>query len=175
MRDIIASLWRGPFRAAASAAIAIRLRRGGRVAGSCLNVIGRNGSGKSTLLKMMSGEVVPDAGTVWQQPALRVARLEQDIPLSEHRTVFDIVAEGHTHQQAPAARARRRGPQRGSRVGVGRRRGPPRSGGAERERATALSRCEALAPSDSAGGGAPARVEAVGPREQLENDETWLR
>ncbi|PYR09659.1 MAG: ABC transporter ATP-binding protein [Acidobacteria bacterium] len=138
-------------------------------------VIGRNGSGKSTLLKMMSGEVVPDAGTVWQQPALRVARLEQDIPLSEHRTVFDIVAEGHTHQQAPAARARRRGPQRGSRVGVGRRRGPPRSGGAERERATALSRCEALAPSDSAGGGAPARVEAVGPREQLENDETWLR
>jgi len=63
-------------------------------------VIGRNGTGKSTLLKLVSGEVVPDTGTVWRQPALRVARLEQDIPLSEHRTVFDIVAEGHTHHLA---------------------------------------------------------------------------
>ena len=101
-------------------------------------VIGRNGTGKSTLLRMIAGELAPDGGTIWRQPALRVARLEQDIPLSEHRTVFDIVAEGHTHQKPPAARA-------------GRRRGPPRSGGAERERA------------------------GVGPREHLENDEEWLR
>ena len=60
-------------------------------------VIGRNGTGKSTLLKVVSGELAPDAGTVWRQPALKVARLEQDVPLSSSRTVFEVVAEGHTH------------------------------------------------------------------------------
>jgi ATP-binding cassette subfamily F protein uup len=62
-----------------------------------VSVIGRNGTGKSTLLKILSGELPPDAGTTWRQPALKVARLEQDVPLSAHRSVFDIVAEGHTH------------------------------------------------------------------------------
>jgi len=60
-------------------------------------VIGRNGTGKSTLLKIISGEVPADAGAVWRQPALRLARLEQDVPLSADRSVFDVVAEGHTH------------------------------------------------------------------------------
>jgi len=62
-----------------------------------VSVIGRNGTGKSTLLKIISGEIAADAGTVWRQPSLRIARLEQDIPLSAHRSVFDVVAEGHTH------------------------------------------------------------------------------
>jgi len=62
-----------------------------------VSVIGRNGTGKSTLLKILSGEIAPDTGTVWRQPSLRVARLEQDVPLSAHRSVFDVVAEGHTH------------------------------------------------------------------------------
>jgi ABC transport system ATP-binding/permease protein len=63
-------------------------------------VIGRNGSGKSTLLRILSGEVPPDAGTVGRRPALKVARLEQDVPLSSNRSVFDVVAEGHTHHVA---------------------------------------------------------------------------
>ncbi len=62
-----------------------------------VSLIGRNGTGKSTLLKILSGEVVPDAGTVWRQRSLRIARLEQDVPLSADRSVFDVVAEGHTH------------------------------------------------------------------------------
>jgi ATP-binding cassette subfamily F protein uup len=62
-----------------------------------VSVIGRNGTGKSTLLKILAGEIAPDAGTVWRQPSTRVARLEQDVPLSAHRSVFDVVAEGHTH------------------------------------------------------------------------------
>ena len=62
-----------------------------------VSMIGRNGSGKSTLLKILSGEVAPDSGTVWRQPSLRVARLEQDVPLSADRSVFEVVAEGHTH------------------------------------------------------------------------------
>ena len=57
-------------------------------------VIGRNGTGKSTLLQIISGDVVPDAGTVWRQPALRIARLEQDVPLSTDRAVRDVVADG---------------------------------------------------------------------------------
>jgi ABC transport system ATP-binding/permease protein len=59
-------------------------------------VIGRNGTGKSTLLQIVSGDLAPDAGTVWRQPALRIARLAQDVPLSDPRPVFDVVAEGIT-------------------------------------------------------------------------------
>src|SRR5258706_5245425 len=59
--------------------------------------IGRNGTGKSTLMKILSGELPADSGTIWRQPGLRIARLEQDVPLSAHRSVFDVVAEGHTH------------------------------------------------------------------------------
>src|SRR5437868_1219211 len=57
-------------------------------------VIGRNGTGKSTLLQIISGDVSPDAGSIWKLPGLRIARLVQDVPLSDTRTVFDIVSEG---------------------------------------------------------------------------------
>src|SRR3954464_2378251 len=62
-----------------------------------VSIIGRNGTGKSTLLKILSGEIPADAGAVWRQPSLRIARLEQDVPLSAHRSGFDVVAAGHTH------------------------------------------------------------------------------
>jgi ABC transport system ATP-binding/permease protein len=57
-------------------------------------IIGRNGTGKSTLLQIISGETHPDSGTVWTQPALKIARLVQDVPLTATRPVFDVVAEG---------------------------------------------------------------------------------
>jgi ATP-binding cassette subfamily F protein uup len=63
-------------------------------AGERICVLGRNGTGKSTLLRVVSGEQPPDSGTVRRDPGLRVARLEQDVPLSVHRTVFDVVASG---------------------------------------------------------------------------------
>jgi ATP-binding cassette subfamily F protein uup len=62
--------------------------------GERIAVIGRNGSGKSTLLQVISGETPPDAGTVWRQPALAVARLVQDVPLTVDRPVAEVVAEG---------------------------------------------------------------------------------
>jgi ABC transport system ATP-binding/permease protein len=59
-----------------------------------VSIIGRNGAGKSTLLQILSGEVPPDKGSVWHQPALRVARLVQDVPLTSERSVSEVVAEG---------------------------------------------------------------------------------
>ncbi len=67
----------------------LQIERGERV---CL--IGRNGAGKTTLLRVVSGEQPPDSGQRWLQPATRVARLEQDVPLSTSALVFDVVAEG---------------------------------------------------------------------------------
>jgi ATP-binding cassette subfamily F protein uup len=67
----------------------LQIERGERV---CL--IGRNGSGKTTLLRIVSGELDPDAGQRWAQPGVRVARLEQDVPLDTTDTVFEVVAEG---------------------------------------------------------------------------------
>jgi len=63
-------------------------------AGERVCVIGRNGTGKSTLLRIIGGDVVPDAGTVWRQPGLRIARLEQDVPLSTERRVREVVTDG---------------------------------------------------------------------------------
>jgi ATP-binding cassette subfamily F protein uup len=63
-------------------------------AGERVCVLGRNGTGKSTLLQIIGGTVIPDAGTVWRQPGLRIARLEQDVPLSSDRTVLEVVADG---------------------------------------------------------------------------------
>src|SRR5437867_4376530 len=57
-------------------------------------IIGRNGTGKSTLLQILSGDVTPDAGAVWRQPGIGIARLVQDVPLVASRPVFDVVAEG---------------------------------------------------------------------------------
>src|SRR3954451_2886394 len=62
-----------------------------------VSIIGRNGAGKSTLLQIMSGELPPDSGSVWHQPALRIARLVQDVPLTSTQSIFDVVAEGLTH------------------------------------------------------------------------------
>ena len=63
-------------------------------AGERICVIGRNGTGKSTLLQIVGGEVKPDEGRVWRQPALRIGRLAQDAPLEDTRPVFDVVSEG---------------------------------------------------------------------------------
>jgi ATP-binding cassette subfamily F protein uup len=63
-------------------------------AGERVALIGRNGTGKSTLLQILSGELEPDAGTIWREPGLRAARLVQDAALATDRSVFDVVADG---------------------------------------------------------------------------------
>jgi ATP-binding cassette subfamily F protein uup len=71
-------------------------------AGERIAVIGRNGSGKSTLLRIVEGVLPPDRGSVWRQKGARVARLEQDVPLSADRPVAAVVADGlewHTDEE----------------------------------------------------------------------------
>jgi len=63
-------------------------------AGERVCLIGRNGAGKSTLLKIVHGEVMTDAGEVWRQPGLSIARLSQDLPGDDGASVYDIVAMG---------------------------------------------------------------------------------
>lgn len=57
-------------------------------------LIGRNGAGKSSLLKVLDGTILPDSGSVWRKPNLRVARLTQEFTETTAVTVFDFVAEG---------------------------------------------------------------------------------
>jgi ATP-binding cassette subfamily F protein uup len=63
-------------------------------AGERVCLIGRNGAGKSTLLKIVADEIVPDAGRIWRQPGLAVARRAQDLPVDDDAVVFDVVATG---------------------------------------------------------------------------------
>ena len=55
--------------------------------GERLGLLGRNGAGKSTLLKILEGTVAPDSGEVIRQPNLRVASLQQDVPVDLSGTV----------------------------------------------------------------------------------------
>jgi len=62
--------------------------------GERICLIGRNGAGKSSLLKIIEGFHLPDTGTVWRKPGLRLARLAQELPQNITGTVFEYVAEG---------------------------------------------------------------------------------
>lgn len=44
---------------------------------SRIAVIGRNGAGKSTLIKVLTGEAIPQEGTVWKHPNLRIGYVAQ--------------------------------------------------------------------------------------------------
>lgn len=57
-------------------------------------LIGRNGAGKSSLLKIIEGIQLPDSGSVWVRPHLRIARLTQELPQELDVTVYQFVADG---------------------------------------------------------------------------------
>ena len=61
--------------------------------GERLGLLGRNGAGKSTLLKILQGTLAPDSGDVVRQPGLRVAGLQQEVPLDLAGTVREYLHE----------------------------------------------------------------------------------
>ena len=69
-------------------------------AGTFYGIFGPNGCGKSTLLKLITGELVPDSGSLsprWSDPlerACRLAVVEQEIPGRIPLTVREVVALG---------------------------------------------------------------------------------
>ncbi len=69
--------------------VSFSIERGERV---CL--IGRNGAGKSTLLKILTGQITADDGVVKYANGVRIAQLEQAVPLDTRGTVFEVIAAG---------------------------------------------------------------------------------
>jgi ATPase subunit of ABC transporter with duplicated ATPase domains len=43
-------------------------------------------------MQIVSGELTPDAGTVWRDTGVQVARLVQDVPLDTHDSVGPALA-----------------------------------------------------------------------------------
>ena len=62
--------------------------------GERLGLLGRNGVGKTTLFRVLTGEQQLDDGERWLDPSVKLARLEQELPLETDATVFDWVAGG---------------------------------------------------------------------------------
>jgi ABC transport system ATP-binding/permease protein len=62
--------------------------------GERLALVGRNGTGKSTLLRLVAGEILPDGGSIWRAPGLKIGVLAQDLPEATGQTIFDVVAQG---------------------------------------------------------------------------------
>lgn len=67
--------------------VELQIEKGERV-----SFVGRNGEGKTTLLRIISGEIVPDAGAVALQKGLSVAGLSQDLPSGLGGSVKDVAA-----------------------------------------------------------------------------------
>ena len=68
----------------------LRITRGDRI-----GVVGANGAGKTTLLKLLTGELMPDSGTVTLAKTLDGVVIDQQRSLmSADKSVRDVLAEG---------------------------------------------------------------------------------
>ena len=63
-------------------------------------VIGRNGAGKSTLFRLIAGGQELDSGEIRKRDNLKIAQLDQTLPMQTNISVFDFVAEGLQEQKA---------------------------------------------------------------------------
>ena len=63
-------------------------------AGERVCVLGRNGEGKSTLLKILNKQIKPDEGLVQHSDTVKIAALQQELPVTDPQTVYEVVASG---------------------------------------------------------------------------------
>ncbi|MBF0622073.1 MAG: ATP-binding cassette domain-containing protein [Magnetococcales bacterium] len=66
-----------------------RISQGERVA-----MIGRNGTGKTTFMRLITGETLPDQGSIHRSPGLRVGYLVQEVPEDLTGSVMTVVSDG---------------------------------------------------------------------------------
>jgi len=62
--------------------------------GERIALVGRNGAGKSTLLKVLGGLIVPDSGDIERMQGLKIAYLQQEVPVGQQGSIFDVTAHG---------------------------------------------------------------------------------
>jgi ABC transport system ATP-binding/permease protein len=68
----------------------LKVQRGDRI-----GIVGANGTGKTTLLKLLTGEISPDVGTIFQAKTLTGIVIDQQRKLlSPEKRVRDVLAEG---------------------------------------------------------------------------------
>lgn len=65
--------------------------------GNHYGLVGSNGSGKSTLIKILSGELIPEAGDVAIPNLLKLGSLKQDHYLYDDNLILDVVLMGKPH------------------------------------------------------------------------------
>ena len=61
-------------------------------AGEKAGLVGRNGSGKTTLLRIMSGELLPEAGEIFLSPRLTVGQVAQEAPSGDESLIDTVLA-----------------------------------------------------------------------------------
>jgi ABC transport system ATP-binding/permease protein len=62
--------------------------------GERIGILGQNGAGKSTFMKILLGQVLPDGGELWRAENIKVAYLDQSLPLQDDQTIYDYIANG---------------------------------------------------------------------------------
>jgi ATP-binding cassette subfamily F protein uup len=61
--------------------------------GERVALIGRNGAGKTTLLRLITGEILPDSGTIELAKSAKTALLPQAVPQSIPGTVYEVIEQ----------------------------------------------------------------------------------
>ncbi len=59
--------------------------------GDRICLVGRNGCGKSSLMKIIDGEYELDSGELFQDPAIKIGHLKQDMKLLPEGKIYDFV------------------------------------------------------------------------------------
>lgn len=72
--------------------------------GEHMGVVGQNGAGKSTLIKLITGQLLPDAGMIKWQPHTKIGYLDQYVKAGGDQTIGAFLRSAFAHLDAIAAK-----------------------------------------------------------------------